>query len=59
MTILSLESVALSYGLPPLLESVSFAIERGEAIENADSWGYFCIDLCGYLSKSDRDQILK
>lgn len=23
------------------------------AIENADSWGYFCIDLCGYLSQSD------
>ncbi|MFZ0792057.1 MAG: ATP-binding cassette domain-containing protein [Chromatiaceae bacterium] len=32
MTLLSLESVALSYGLPPLLEDVSFAIERGERI---------------------------
>ena len=32
MTLLSLESVTLSYGLPPLLEEVSFAIERGERI---------------------------
>lgn len=32
---------------------------RTEAIENADSWGYFCIDLCGYLSKSDRENVLK
>ena len=32
MTILSLDSVALSYGLPPLLESVSFTIDRGERV---------------------------
>jgi ABC transport system ATP-binding/permease protein len=32
MTLLALESVALSYGLPPLLEDCSFAIERGERI---------------------------
>lgn len=32
MTLLSLESVGLSYGLPPLLEDISFAIERGERI---------------------------
>lgn len=32
MTLLALESVALSYGLPPLLEQCSFAIERGERI---------------------------
>ncbi|MFB1490350.1 MULTISPECIES: ATP-binding cassette domain-containing protein [unclassified Thiocapsa] len=32
MTLLSLDSVALSYGLPPLLEDVSFSIERGERI---------------------------
>ncbi|MBN2886262.1 MAG: ATP-binding cassette domain-containing protein [Chromatiaceae bacterium] len=32
MTLLSLESVSLSYGLPPLLEEVSFAIERGERL---------------------------
>jgi ATPase components of ABC transporters with duplicated ATPase domains len=32
MTLLSLDSIGLSYGLPPLLEGVSFAIERGERI---------------------------
>jgi len=32
---------------------------HSQAIDNADSWGYFCIDLCGYLSQSDRDQVLK
>ncbi|MCG6898242.1 MAG: ATP-binding cassette domain-containing protein [Thiocapsa sp.] len=32
MTLLSLDSVALSYGLPPLLEGVSFSIDRGERI---------------------------
>ena len=32
MTVLSLESVSLSYGQPALLESISFAIERGERI---------------------------
>ncbi len=32
MTILSLESVALSYGLPPLLEDISCAIDRGERV---------------------------
>lgn len=29
------------------------------AIENADSWGYFAIDLAGYLSDSDRKKTLK
>ena len=29
------------------------------AIENADSWGYFSIDLAGYLSHSDRETALK
>jgi hypothetical protein len=32
---------------------------HSQAIENADSWGYFCIDICGCLSKSDRDSVLK
>ncbi len=32
MTLLSLDSIALSYGIPPLLEDVSFGIERGERI---------------------------
>jgi hypothetical protein len=30
-----------------------------KAIENADSWGYFAIDLAGYLSDSDRKRTLK
>lgn len=32
---------------------------HAKAIANADSWGYFCVDLCGYLSKSDRETVLK
>ncbi len=32
MTLLSLDSIALSYGLPPLLEDVTFSIDRGERI---------------------------
>lgn len=34
------------------------AFSHEKAIENADSWGYFSIDLCGYLSTSDRDTVL-
>jgi hypothetical protein len=30
-----------------------------KAIENADSWGYFAIDLAGKLSASDRKKVLK
>lgn len=30
-----------------------------KAIDNADSWGYFVIDLAGYLSKADREKALK
>jgi ATP-binding cassette subfamily F protein uup len=32
MTLLSLDSINLSYGLPPLLEDVTFSIDRGERI---------------------------
>lgn len=32
MSLLALESVNLSFGLPPLLEGVSFSIERGERV---------------------------
>ncbi|MBK1646385.1 ABC transporter ATP-binding protein [Thiocapsa imhoffii] len=32
MPLLTLDSIALSYGLPPLLENVSFTIDRGERI---------------------------
>jgi hypothetical protein len=28
-----------------------------QAIENADSWGYFAVDLAGYLSESDRNRV--
>jgi len=30
-----------------------------KAIDNADSWGYFAIDLAGYLSEADRKKVLK
>jgi hypothetical protein len=29
-----------------------------KAIDNADSWGYFAIDLAGYLSSADRKKVL-
>ncbi|AHF04994.1 heme ABC transporter ATPase [Marichromatium purpuratum 984] len=32
MSLLSLDDVSLSYGLPPLLDGVSFTIERGERV---------------------------
>ncbi|MBK1721847.1 ATP-binding cassette domain-containing protein [Thiocystis violacea] len=32
MTLLSLDSITLSYGMPPLLDEVSFSIERGERV---------------------------
>ncbi|MCF6281358.1 MAG: M35 family metallo-endopeptidase [Candidatus Polarisedimenticolaceae bacterium] len=37
----------------------STAFPHANAIVNADSWGYFCIDLCGHLSESDRNNVLK
>jgi hypothetical protein len=30
-----------------------------KAIVNADSWGYFALDLAGYLSKADSDNTWK
>lgn len=30
-----------------------------EALDNADSWGYFALDLAGYLSKADFNQVYK
>jgi len=35
------------------------AFPYAKAIDNADSWGYFAIDLAGYLSKSDKNNVLK
>jgi hypothetical protein len=42
-------------GLKPKKASFPYA----KAIDNADSWGYFAIDLAGYLSSSDRTKTLK
>lgn len=44
------------YDIDGLKPGISFAPEL--AINNADSWGYFCLDLCGYLSLSDRKRII-
>jgi hypothetical protein len=44
-----------SAGLKPKKGKFPYA----KAIENADSWGYFAIDLAGYLSDSDRKKVLK
>ena len=43
-----------SDGLKP--NSASFPYSK--AIDNADSWGYFAIDLAGYLSSADRKKVL-
>ena len=43
------------HGLKPNKASFPYA----KAIENADSWGYFALDLAGYLSKSDLDNTWK
>jgi hypothetical protein len=44
-----------SDGLKPNSTTLPYA----KAIENADSWGYFAIDLAGQLSESDRQKVLK
>lgn len=44
-----------SDGLKPNSVSLPYA----KAIENADSWGYFAIDLAGQLSEADRLNVLK
>ncbi len=43
-----------SSGLKP-----SAAFPYAKAIENADSWGYFALDLAGYLSAADREKTCK
>jgi len=43
-----------SSGLKPATATLSYA----KAIENADSWGYFALDLAGYLSAGDRTKVL-
>jgi hypothetical protein len=44
-----------SSGLKPAKGTLPYA----KAIENADSWGYFALDLAGYLSEADRTKTLK
>lgn len=44
-----------SHGLKPDKTTFPFA----KTIENADSWGYFALDLAGYLSKTDHDKTWK
>ena len=44
-----------SHGLKP--DGASFPYAK--AISNADSWGYFALDLAGYLSVSDATQVYK
>jgi hypothetical protein len=41
-------------GLGPHKDAISFSY----AIRNADSWGYFCVDLAGMLAESDRTRVL-
>lgn len=40
------------------LKPSSTGITYGHAIRNADSWGYFCVDLAGMLAQSTRDPVL-
>ncbi|MBI3228691.1 MAG: hypothetical protein HYZ45_00425 [Burkholderiales bacterium] len=42
-------------GLKPSKTTMPFA----KAITNADTWGYFCVDLAGMLSAADRTKTLK
>jgi hypothetical protein len=44
-----------SRGLKPDKAAFPYA----QAIDNADSWGYFALDLAGYLSKADHDNTWK
>lgn len=44
-----------SSGLKPASASLPYA----KAIDNADSWGYFAIDVAGYLSAADRTKVLR
>ena len=41
-------------GLLPSKTGITFS----HAIRNADSWGYFCVDLAGMLADSDRTKVL-
>lgn len=41
-------------GLKPAKAGITFS----HALRNADSWGYFCVDLAGMLTESDRNRVL-
>jgi len=41
-------------GLAPSKTGITFS----HAIRNADTWGYFCVDLAGMLAESDRTRVL-
>jgi hypothetical protein len=41
------------------LKPNSVTLPYAKAIENADSWGYFAVDLAGQLSEADRVKVLK
>lgn len=42
-------------GLKPSKDGLTFA----KALNNADTWGYFCVDVVGMLSAGDRTKTLK
>jgi hypothetical protein len=44
-----------SAGLKPTSDTFPYA----KTIDNADSWGYFALDLAGYLSQTDHDKTWK
>ncbi len=54
--VLATEDLRYDYrGLKPVKTGLSF----DKALRNADTWGYFCVDLAGMLSATDRAKTLK
>lgn len=54
--ILATEDLRYDYrGLKPVKTGLSF----DRALRNADTWGYFCVDLAGMLSATDRARTLR
>ena len=41
-------------GLKPAKDKLPYA----KALNNADSWAYFCLDLAGVLAAGDRNRVL-
>ncbi|TDN45036.1 hypothetical protein [Azoarcus indigens] len=44
--------------LEPQPQAATATLAYAKAIENADSWGYFALDLAGYLSAGHRTKVL-